>query len=504
MMLPPKRDARDSSLSVTNASPWGPESPLEGLRLVEDSVSLAIPPCTDCDGSGEDGRSENVQAETGATSEVVADSDIRPADASLRILIVGINYAPERTGIAPYTTQAAEHFAALGHDVRVITGVEHYPSWTVPSDMRFSGRRVEVRNGVHVHRLRHHVPSKQSALRRGAYEATFAAQAARELPRWPADVVIAVIPSLLSALVAQRHAKRVGAKFGVWVQDLMGRAAEQSGIAGGNLIARRTAAIEKRVLGAADRVAIVSEGFRPHVLVAGVSEEKIQYLPNWSRLQRPTRDWLAMRTRLGWPLGTVVALHSGNMGLKQALENVVEAGRLADEHPDEPPVRFVLMGDGSQREKLASMCAGATSVAVMAPAAGDEYPDVLAAADVLLVNERSGVRDMSLPSKLTSYFVAGRPVIAATEPTSTTAGEIRRAGAGWVVPPEDPQALLDAVRSVSKEAGRARDAGRRGEAYAISHLGQVAGLERVSALLNELSGSSIPSSRTYAEAKLAE
>jgi len=47
----------------------------------------------------------------------------------MRILIVSAYYAPETAGNAPYVTGVAEHYAAQGHDVMVLTGFPHYPAW---------------------------------------------------------------------------------------------------------------------------------------------------------------------------------------------------------------------------------------------------------------------------------------------------------------------------------------------------------------------------------------
>jgi colanic acid biosynthesis glycosyl transferase WcaI len=58
------------------------------------------------------------------------------------------------------------------------------------------------------------------------------------------------------------------------------------------------------------------------------------------------------------------------------------------------------------------------------------------------------VTDMSLPSKLTSYFAASRPVVAAASADSETAREMEAAGAGYVVPPDNPHALRDAILAV--------------------------------------------------------
>lgn len=391
----------------------------------------------------------------------------------LRILLIGINYAPEHSGIAPYTTDAAQHLAAEGHEIRVLTGVDHYPHWRPPRKMRWHLRLHEKRRGVYVTRLRHYVPRRQSALRRSLYEITFGAHVA-VAANWRPDVVVAVVPSLLGTAAASWYAKRWGVPFVVWVQDLMGKAAAQSGISGGRALARLTAALERSVLRSADRVLVVSDAFRSHVRAAGVPDALIVTLPNWSHVPSPAASRDETRRRLGWDDGRLVAVHTGNMGLKQDLANVVAAGELAARQ--RLPVRFVLVGDGSQRGRLAALASAVPTVDVLPPVDDDGYIDLLAAADVLLVNERASLLDMSLPSKLTSYFVAGRPVVAATHTSSGTAREVLRAGAGRVVEPANPQALLEAVRLLGEDPQRSSDAGKRAQLFAQANLTREAGV----------------------------
>lgn len=83
--------------------------------------------------------------------------------------MVSTNYAPELTGIGPYATQLAEHWAASGARTQVLTGMPHYPAWRVDERYRGVWRREESREGVRVHRRRHYVPPRQSALRRAAF-----------------------------------------------------------------------------------------------------------------------------------------------------------------------------------------------------------------------------------------------------------------------------------------------------------------------------------------------
>lgn len=150
-----------------------------------------------------------------------------------RILVVSTNYAPELTGIGPYATQLAEHWAATAARADVLTGMPHYPSWRTDAEYRGVWRTTERREGVHVHRRRHYVPSRQTALRRGLFELTVLGHGLLAPPPGRPDAVVAQMPSLAGGVVGARIARRHGVPYIPVVQDLMGAAAAQSGIRGG-------------------------------------------------------------------------------------------------------------------------------------------------------------------------------------------------------------------------------------------------------------------------------
>jgi colanic acid biosynthesis glycosyl transferase WcaI len=396
----------------------------------------------------------------------------------LNILVVGINYTPEHTGIAPYTTQAARFLQESGHDVQVWTGLPHYPSWTV--DKAYRKRRIdEVIDGVPVRRLWHYVPKRASALRRAVYEFSFGLHVATQRPTRKPDVVVVPVPSLAAATAGARLARKHDAKLVLWVQDLMGPAVSQSGMSGGKLIPGATRALEKSALLKADQVIVLNDAFRRYVEATGVPADRIHIVSNWTHVAAPTGDRQATRASLGWADDEVIALHSGNMGFKQGLENVVEAARLAAGSK----VRFVLMGDGNQREHLTELGEGVGNLQFLPPADSAQFPDILAAADVLLVNERLSAFDMSLPSKLTSYFRCGRPVVAAVPAGGGTASEVVRSGGGILVQPEDPHALLDCVTSIGADPAEAMRLGTAGLDHMLRRLTPEASLGAINALL---------------------
>ena len=406
-----------------------------------------------------------------------------------RLLLVSTNYAPEHSGIGPYSAQIAEHLAAAGDEVHVLAGMPHYPAWRVDPEYRGAWRRTEARAGVTVHRRRHTVPARQTALRRALYEASFLGHAAATAPRGRFDLVLSQMPGLAGGVVGARTARRAGVPHVVVVQDLMGAAAAQSGIAGGGRAAGLASGVEGRVLRSAALVGVVHETFRARVEAMGVPAERIRVVPNWSHVAAPSADRAETRARLGWREDEAVLLHSGNMGLKQGLEVLVEAARLAERDSPERVVRVVLLGDGNQRAALEAAGRGIGRLEFLAPVADAEFPDVLAAADALAVTQRASVLDMSIPSKLTSYFAAGRPVLASVAEAGGTAQEVLRSGAGVLVAPEDPAALLAAFRTLVADPDRATELGAAGPGYVRAHLGREAGLARIDALLSEaLSG----------------
>lgn len=400
------------------------------------------------------------------------------------VLIYSMFYWPEESGNGPYSTGLAEHLAAEGMGVTVVTAMPHYPAWQVMPEYRGRWRQTDVRAGVRIERFRHHIPSRQSAIRRAMYEGSFLAHAglAGRHPR--PDAVLGVIPSLSGGVLARLAAARARAAYGIVVQDVMSAAAAQSGISGGRRVAAVTGRIEGWAMGRATIVAPVAAAFQPFIEAMGVDPARIVLLPNWTHLPPPRLERDEVRRELGWEPDDVVVLHAGNMGLKQGLEQVIEAARTANEV--DRRLRFVLMGDGNQRSHLEQLAGSLPNVTFLPFVERDRLVEVLAAADVLLVSERSTVRDMSLPSKLTSYFAAGRPVVAAVDPSGASAAEVHRAAGGVVTRAGDASGLVRAIIDLDADRDEMQRLGDNSRRYAETNLGSAASLARATAIVDRL------------------
>ena len=395
----------------------------------------------------------------------------------LRVAILGINYAPEPTGIAPYTSGLAVGLTNRGHDVQVLTGYPHYPQWK--RDEASSGfRSVEDIDGVRVRRLSHHVPRKPSWLGRAAMELTFGLQLLTTGWGRP-EVVVCITPPLLAAAMSAIRGRLTSRRpsIGVLVHDLYGRGAAETGAISA-ISADMVGAFESAALRLADGVAVIHAGFTTDLVEhLGVDRWRISEMRNWNHVGSadPSAS-RAFRHAHRWGTDEVVVLHAGNMGYKQGLENVIAAAELAARSGSR--ARFVLLGDGNQRASLEAAGAGVRTLEFVPPVSEDEFPASLGAADVLLVNERPGVAQMAVPSKLTSYFRSGKPIVAATDAAGLTATELAASGAGVCVPANRPDLLLSEALRLGTDRCLGARLGEAGRRYCDELLSEKSALDR--------------------------
>ena len=404
-------------------------------------------------------------------------------DPNTRVTIVGINYWPEPTGNAPYTTGLAEGLAAIGRQVQVVTAFPHYPAWRISPG--YHGRRItEMIAGVGVRRNRPYVPSRPAGVRRLIMELHFGFSSV--FTKWNAPgALILVSPALFAVAIAQMRARIFHPRVPVivWVQDIYTRGVQETGATGssGTSIVKL---IESAVYRRADRVVVIHDRFKRYLVESlGVDDSKIDVVRNWTHISPSDPDRAAFRKQFGWG-DEVVVLHAGNMGAKQSLENVVDAARFADENGSH--IRFVLLGDGNQRQRLQQLAGDVVKLDFMDSLDDESFLGAMAAADILLVNEKAGLSEMAVPSKLTSYFASGRPVIAVTDQGSITAEEIAAASAGIRVDTDDPAALVREALALGSDPERGEALGTNGAAFQALVLSKNAAISQYAEIITRL------------------
>ena len=163
-----------------------------------------------------------------------------------------------------------------------------------------------------------------------------------------------------------------------------------------------------------------------------------------------------------------VILYAGNIGLTQGFETIIEAARRLESVPE---VCFVIIGDGTRRDWLEEQLLHArTSNVILLPyQPRSNVPQIYATSDVCLVPLKRGTAQETFPSKIYSIMAAGRPVIASVDPDSELAWVVERAECGWVVPPDDAEALATAIKSAYQQRSDLLTMGLRGRDYVVAN-----------------------------------
>lgn len=388
----------------------------------------------------------------------------------MRLLIHGMNYAPELLGIGRYTGELGAYLASRGHQVTVLTAAPYYPQWRVREDYRPQRWRREWRDGVEVLRAPQYVPGRVSGLGRLLQECSFGASC---LYWWsicllqrPWDAMVAVCPPMTSGLVPGLLARRLAVPLLIHVQDLQLDAARDLGILRQPLLLAGLTWLELHLFRQARAVTTISRSMAARLAAKGVPPARLQVLPNWADLDkvRPGPRLNALRRELGLTSETVV-LYAGNLGEKQGLEVILEAAALTR---GKPSIRYLVAGEGAARDriKLRAQDLGLDNLTFLPLQSNSRLPLLLAAADLHLVVQRQKAADLVMPSKLTNIMAAGRPFIATAGEGTELARVTTESRAGLVVPPEDGRALAQAVLGLAGDPGARKEMGVRARRYA--------------------------------------
>jgi colanic acid biosynthesis glycosyl transferase WcaI len=435
---------------------------------------------------------------------------------SVRILIHGINFSPELTGIGKYSGEMVEWLASRGHEVRVVTAPPYYPQWKVlekysnfwgresldveqkrlhPSPLNLKDQNLphpsplpegEGINSYLVYRCPLWVPAKPSGLKRLLHLASFALSSFPIMLRqifWRPDVVIVIEPPLFCAPQSWLVARLTGGNAWLHVQDYEVDAAFSLGLLKGAILRGLVMKCERWLMRRFDRVSTISQRMVDLALAKGVAPEKLVMFRNWVEINQVQSNGDEYRVELGIQSDAIVALYSGNMGGKQGLEILAQAASLLR---DVGNVVFVICGNGAGRADLVELCTALTNVIFIDLQPPERLSDFLSMADIHLLPQRADAADLVMPSKLTGMLASARPVLATANIGTELATVVQ--SCGLVVPPEQPQAFAEAILKLATDADLREKLGSAGRVYAETYLERDSVLGGLEAELTSLLG----------------
>lgn len=389
----------------------------------------------------------------------------------MRILIYSYNYHPEPIGIAPLMTELAEGLVKRGHQVRVITAMPNYPERQIYEGYRGKWYLNEYKNGVQIQRSYVWIRPQPNLLDRVLLDASFVFTSfLPALFGWRPDVILSTSPSLPACVPAALLGWLRACPVVLNLQDILPEAAVHVGLLKNKFLIKLFAALEKFAYHTATKISVITDGFVDNLLSKGVEPHKIEQIPNWvdvnfirpyPKENNPFRVEHNLKDKF-------VVLYSGNIALTQGLETVVQAAAKLRHLPD---IAFVIAGEAKGLQRLQKYCldCNADNVLLLPFQPRARLPQMLAAADVGLVVQKKNVISFNMPSKIQVLLASGRALVASVPKNGTAAKAIRQSGGGVIVPPEDPQALAQAISELYQQPEKLQHLGYHSRQYAIEH-----------------------------------
>lgn len=400
----------------------------------------------------------------------------------MKILIYGLNYAPELTGIGKYTGEMASWLAKRGHDVRVVTAPPYYPAWCIREDYRGDWYRTErVPGQPVVYRTPLYVPEKPTGIKRVLHLISFMLGSVPTMLReifWQPDVVFTIEPTFFCAPLALFVARSAGAASWLHIQDLEVNAAFDLGILPADGMIHDAALwLERSIMCSFERVSGISSKMLERTCAKGIAAERMVLFPNWVDvnmiypLNTSGNCKNSFRRELAAQVPEIeekiLLLYSGNMGAKQGVELLAP---LVEAFAQDSRVHFLFCGDGAFRPKLEKLVGKCPNVTLLPLQPYEQLNELLNAADIHLLPQRADAADLVMPSRLTGMLASGRPVIATSHRGTQVAQVVE--GCGIVVPAEDKAALVTAVSRLVDDKELRLRLGCAAREYAVEHLGK--------------------------------
>jgi len=388
----------------------------------------------------------------------------------MKVLLVTANFHPEKTGISVTATDCAKFISELGNQVTVICGMPYYPEWKIRDGYRGKLFTTEMFHGITLRRVWLYVPSKPTSLRRIVHEVSFSALAFLRSVALRYDLVLCISPPLTSALAATLIGLVRSKKVWSYVQDIQPDTAVELGMLRNRKLIRLLQLVEKFIYQRSEKILTLSEGMAENIAAKGVPRSKLKVVPfsiDVKEIRRTDRQSSSFRQKNGLDSKFLV-LYSGNLGVKHNPTIIVDCANILASHSN---IFFAVVGEGAMKEAVQRRIEEyqLTNVRVFPLCERDELGDMLSSADVLVVSQRKEVVDIVLPSKLLAYFASGRSVVVCANPQSEAAKILRENKLGMVVPPDDPQALAEAILYLRAHSQEAEENGRRGYDYVLSN-----------------------------------
>ncbi len=388
----------------------------------------------------------------------------------MRILVQVHHWPPDVNSTGLLMHGLFEVIHAQGHEVTVLTTFPHYEGFRTWPEYRRKLYHRSVEDGIEVVRLYSFTSGNKSMILRLLNYLTFniAAGVATLFLRGRYDLVFCTNGSFFSGITGVFAGRVKRARCIYNLQDLYPEVPVSQGQLRSRPAIWMLERIERYMYRRADRLSVITPSFRDNLIEKGVDPGKIEVIPNFVDVESikpmPKENTFAREHGL---IDRFVVTHSGNIGYVYDLEAMLKAADKLD-----PGFLFLIVGDGVAKPgllRVAEELGLGDKVRFLPFQPFEEVPLIRASSDVSVSLYKAGSGRYSMPSKIYEIMASGRPLLASADEGSDVAILVEETGCGILVPPGDPEAIVQALERLRADPAAAREMCERGREVASTH-----------------------------------
>jgi colanic acid biosynthesis glycosyl transferase WcaI len=394
-------------------------------------------------------------------------------DTKKRVLVCGINFYPELTGIGKYTAEMVNWM--VNHDIActVITAYPYYPYWEIqkPYKNYLFKKEVSHNGNLIVYRCPLYIPRNPSGFKRIVHEATFFMSAfvvlLLQLFKKTHDFVFTISPPFHLGFLALFYRLFKKTKVTYHIQDLQVDAAKELNMIKSDAFISLMMQFEKFIIKESDFVSSISDGMINKIKLK--DNRPVLKFPNWvdTEFFYPIDDKQNLKQQWGYKEDDYIILYSGNLGEKQGLNIIIQ---LAERFAGNQNIKFVICGSGSYKATLLKLAEDSRldNVDFLPLQPPEVFNKFLNMADMHLIIQRKEASDLVLPSKLANILAVGGLLLATANENTSLYNTIHENKIGLIAEPED----LDSLEQVILENMQSDNTAisKRAITYANQHL----------------------------------
>lgn len=349
----------------------------------------------------------------------------------MKILVISQHFYPEQFRINDICKELVDR----GNDVTVLTGRPNYPQGKIYPGYEKIKKEPEIYNGIKVLRVKER-PRKNGAINLFLNYYSYSSKSKKYVKKLDKDYDVVFINQtspIMQAKAGLEYKKRYGAKVVLYCLDLWPASLSAGGISGGPIYKFYTK-VSKNIYSKVDKILVTSKMFEKYLTEELNIKTKIDYLPQYAE------DMFSNLKKSKKTKKCFDIVFAGNVGKMQSVETIIESAKLLQEYP----VKFHIVGGGSDLENCKNRAKGLKNIKFYGQLPLDDMPKYYKMADAMLVTlKNDDLISYTLPGKVQTYMSAGKPIIACGK--NELKNVIEQAKCGFCASPEDAEDLKNCI-----------------------------------------------------------